>query len=472
MGYENVELLCARLKEIRMGESPYRRGEKLSFAKLVDKIDDIIAKDPMKWEKEDITSKEQSFYEDLEKNKKKPEVIIKYSTMYFEAFDLSEETREKIINMTKIVVLDSSALMNMPHIVKTFGIEFYKIIICDFVMEKLEKYKNNKTNYQNSKKARKAINELNDFPDKVVYCEYEGKEEDIAKRIKEIATEKSKEYTCKAVIISDDKAINAHYLGIDDESIEVISLRDYSSKRQHISAENLDELQKIRSKKDAFDGQISLSIDDINSFFIDGRTLLSDCIINKDLSFENKKKKIKWLIENGADINKNDNASDFFPPLTTAVQKGDYQLVSFLLDECEADPNIGSKYPYSSGTIGIQNEGNTPLMVAAFHGYANIVEKLCAHKEISINQQDRNGYTALIKACMNVNDDCKDILLKYGADKRIRDFNRKTAKLHYEEGLKKLSNDDKIKRVEREIKILESEIEKKKRIVSSLKTTK
>ena len=108
-------------------------------------------------------------------------------------------------------------------------------------------------------------------------------------------------------------------------------------------------------------------------------------------------------------------------------------------------------------------------MVAAYQGLDRIVKKLCGHPQISINQQDRNGYTALIKACINGHDECKSILEESGADSRIRDFNGKTAMEHYSEYKKKETKEDKIKRLESQIKKYEIEIKKRKDLINKLK---
>lgn len=469
MGSASTELLCKKLVALREGTSEYRRGENYSQPRMMDEINKIIQQNEDYYEDRDITIKEKTFLRRLEKNEVKDEVIIAYAELYFEVFELSEETRDKIRNANKIVVLDSASLMNMPHILKTFGDEYYKIIICDFIKKKIDDYKSKK-NTPNSKKARKVLNELNDLTDKVVVYEYEGDESiSTADKIWNVAQETAQKYTCNAVIISDDKSISVGLLGKESASIEFTSLVDYSSKRQHISPENIDKLKEIRNQNDKFEGELNLPESDMNSFFIDGRTLLSACIVDKGLPPEAKKKKIKWLQDNGADINFRDCASDFFPPLTTAVQRGEYDMVSFLLDECGADPNVGSRYPYSKSTVGIQNEGNTPLMVAAYQGLDRIVKKLCGHPQISINQQDRNGYTALIKACINGHDECKSILEEFGADSRIRDFNGKTAMEHYSEYKKKETKEDKIKRLESQIKKYEIEIKKRKDLINKLK---
>ena len=83
-----------------------------------------------------------------------------------------------------------------------------------------------------------------------------------------------------------------------------------------------------------------------------------------------------------------------------------------------------------------KNEGNMPLMIAAWEGKKRFVEALCNDERTSINQQDANGFTALMKACMNghFSDsrenktwNLKDILVSAGADEKIVDIDGKTA---------------------------------------------
>ena len=42
-----------------------------------------------------------------------------------------------------------------------------------------------------------------------------------------------------------------------------------------------------------------------------------------------------------------------------------------------------------------------PLMIAAWHGMTEFVKLLCEDERTSLNQQDANGFSALMKACMN-----------------------------------------------------------------------
>lgn len=108
----------------------------------------------------------------------------------------------------------------------------------------------------------------------------------------------------------------------------------------------------------------------------------------------------------------------------------------FLLQDCKANPNVGSRNPFAVGKVRQKNEGNMPLMIAAWEGKRDFVEALCKDERISINQQDANGFTALMKACMNghfANDhkkhtkNCRKILIDAGADQKIVDIDGKTA---------------------------------------------
>ena len=77
-----------------------------------------------------------------------------------------------------------------------------------------------------------------------------------------------------------------------------------------------------------------------------------------------------------------------------------------------------------------------PLMVAARSGLVSYVETLCAHKDIILNQQDSNGFTALIKVAFRLKElqdeygrvkgymkykQCCEILIDHGIDYRIID---------------------------------------------------
>lgn len=170
---------------------------------------------------------------------------------------------------------------------------------------------------------------------------------------------------------------------------------------------------------------------EINAFNDMGYTLIISTIYEHEHSFEEKKAKIKWLTKNDADVNKRDCNSKYFPPLTHAILENDYQMVLFLLNDCKADPNVASKSPYSTVENRHKNEGNVPLMVAAWEGRVDCLKALLSDSRTSINQQDSNGFTALIKAAANGEKECIKALKDAGADVKIVDHDGKDYKAWY-----------------------------------------
>ena len=96
--------------------------------------------------------------------------------------------------------------------------------------------------------------------------------------------------------------------------------------------------------------------------------------------------------------------------------------------------------------ISEKNEGNTPLMKACWEGKLKFFYELLKKSDLSINQQDCNGYTALIKCAVKRYDQKKKgkpfdyyenmyhSLIEHGADPRIRDRNNLTAQDWWNKG--------------------------------------
>lgn len=157
----------------------------------------------------------------------------------------------------------------------------------------------------------------------------------------------------------------------------------------------------------------------------DGNTLLISCIRSKH-SF--KYEKLELLIDSGkCDLNKTDNAKYFLTPLSHCIQINDFRTFCLLLEH-GADYNKGSIKETESRFIKGRNEGNTPLMIACWHGRKRFVEKLCAYHDIGLNQQDSNGYTPLMKSAIKRNLDIYNYLLSFPrTDIFIRDRNNHCA---------------------------------------------
>jgi ankyrin repeat protein len=101
---------------------------------------------------------------------------------------------------------------------------------------------------------------------------------------------------------------------------------------------------------------------------------------------------VEFLSENpNINFDKTDHQKYSFTPLLHAaqLQNDGFQIFKILIEK-GADPEVGS-----SG----KNAWNTPLMVCAWSGWKKGVEYLL-EQGVCTNQQDTNGYTALVKACI------------------------------------------------------------------------
>jgi len=144
-----------------------------------------------------------------------------------------------------------------------------------------------------------------------------------------------------------------------------------------------------------------------------GFTPLHQAVRNKDAEM------VDYLISlPEVDINKPDNSKYGLPPVTHAIQMNNYQIFSKLVSAgCDID----------CGGTGV-NFGNTLLMVASWHGRNDMVNLLLT-VDACTNQQDNNGFTALIKACIRGHTETARLLLPL-TDIRIRDRKGMTAKDH------------------------------------------
>ena len=118
----------------------------------------------------------------------------------------------------------------------------------------------------------------------------------------------------------------------------------------------------------------------------------------------------------GIDIEKRDEFKYAFTPLLHCCQLRDTKSMNFLID------NGASVNTSSRG----KNKGNTPLMVCAWGRFNDGIKLLMENPDLSFNQQDNNGFTALHKACYRNNFDGIRLLIDK-VDNNIEDFNNKKA---------------------------------------------
>ena len=72
------------------------------------------------------------------------------------------------------------------------------------------------------------------------------------------------------------------------------------------------------------------------------------------------------------------------------------------------------------------NAGRTPLMIASYHGYYNIV-KLLIENGADIDAQDDTGWTAMMLASSQAHCDVVELLQCHGANCSLRNNEKKTA---------------------------------------------
>ena len=80
----------------------------------------------------------------------------------------------------------------------------------------------------------------------------------------------------------------------------------------------------------------------------------------------------------------------------------------------------------------VLKDGRTAVHIASAHGKTYILELLLKSKKFDSNKQDKEGWTALHCAAENKRKDCAELLIAYGADKKIKD---NEGKIPYERAL-------------------------------------
>ncbi len=369
----------------------------------------------------------------VEAGKTSEKTLIEVAEKYCEVYGMSEEQIEQFMRGDRVAVPDTSALLKNPQLIDELNKEYSMVIIPKVVVDELDNIKNRNSGAL-GRKAWEIISGIGGGQ-RTEVKKYTGdpSEKNNDCRIIYIAEEAAKEYHCKVDIITDDTDYSAYLKGHD--SVIALHLREYMATKQELH--NMTVLSEIDNYySDSYDDCDIPSEEEVNAYLPDGNTLIISAIRNRSIPIERRKEKIRWLIKNKADVNERDNSRRYIPPLSHAIQMGDYEMFIFLLEECQANPNVGSRNPYDSGKVQNKNEGNMPLMIAAWEGRIRFVEALCKDKRTSLNQQDANGFTALIKACSNGHFsnskekhtwDIKTVLIAAGADEKIVDRDGKTA---------------------------------------------
>lgn len=403
----NNEFLCRRLKELRE-----KNGISMDeMAKLLNKGN-------------------RSSVSRVESGNTSYDTLVSFAKKYCMVFKLDDLQTQLFLRGDKIAVPDTSALLNNIQLIEELSKEYSHIVIPKTVIDELDNIKN-RTKSALGRKAWEIIKSIGN-DETTLKRDYTGdpREKNNDCRIIHIAREVSQEFGCQVDIITNDADYSAYLKG--DESIKALPLREYMATKQDlVSMTRMKEIDEYYALN--YDAIKPPTPQEVNAYFDNGNTLLISTVLNRKVDFLMRKNKIIWLIKHGADINKRDCARHYFPALSHAIQMNDYKMFIFLLKECQADPNAASRNPHSAHKVRQRNEGNMPLMIAAWEGKDAFVKALCNDSRTSINQQDANGFTALIKACANLNFKCRDILINSGADTKIIDINGKNYQDHIDE---------------------------------------
>ena len=336
-----------------------------------------------------------------------------------------------------IAIPDTSALLRNKRLLNLLLEDYSQVVIPDVVIVELSAFKNARINRYSTgqeKRQKKIASQTMSMIDEYL-LRYKGRvikkdtrHFDVSKnlgvsekdqRIVELAKEVRKQTSRMVDIIHIDKDIPL----LADESINAMYLENYMAKRSK-TEENYQDILDLDLTFDHLERyDIAAKQMNLDAFLPDGMTLLISCIrCNEPEKVEERggrvipepliQRKLIFLLEHGADPNKPDSNQYCHTPLEHCIERFEerssfdeydpsYEEFCILLEH-GADYNKCSVDETQPGFKRISeiNEGNTPLMIACFLGKMNFVKKLCSYPDISINAQDCNGYTALIKSAV------------------------------------------------------------------------
>lgn len=371
---------------------------------------------------------------------------------------------DELLKKISIAIPDTCALLKNKRLLHMLLEDYDQVIIPTTVMRELSYRKTQKSTAKERKTAKVAWQVmanidyyLEEYKDRISRMDNENykipesvpDERNMINdhKVMAMAKELEKKIVGDVVIIHDDVDFSVHdgkTIRIDDYVAKRSKLMDYTSIIDlDMEFDHLEHFQK------------KVSDLDLNAYLPDGMTLLISTIKCNDpekiaerdgrrIPYQKVKKKVEFLLDNGADPNKNDNGRYCLPPLAHSIQTRErygFDIFKILLDNDKCDFNKASRDERTAShmKVGKLNEGNTPLMIACFHGKKKFVKMLCEKEGISINQQDSNGYTALIKCAVQrynkikrgqdnpIYEELYDYLNSLGADTLIRDRNNHTA---------------------------------------------
>ena len=316
------------------------------------------------------------------------------------------------LDSKNIIVVDTSALIKKPFLPKELVEKFDEVIVPDVVISELNNIKDKKD--KNSQAAWLIMSTIKNLGEKIINSKSDKSIKNSDEKIADVAKTKAKQNpNDKVYMLSDD--IYFQFLIRDINNIKVITpneyFRDFGKDDKFDRSKSLEFLSLVKNNK--FTKLEHFNLDNINVNIhdpISGLTPLITAIRNKNPQI------IEYLLNlSSIDINALDEHKYSFSALHHAAQLKNIELMKLLVSR-GADVELGSKG---------ENFGNTPLMVCAWSGFENGVDFLL-QQGACVNQQDNNGLTALMKACIKEH---KNIIFTLSriTDIRIRDKKNKTA---------------------------------------------
>lgn len=335
-------------------------------------------------------------------------------------FDVSAD---KILGNTSgrqdIVVVDTSALLKRPSFTEELLVQFDEVIIPDVVISELnyQKDRGKDSVKQNAWLIMASIEKIRTTGQGNLVIgkniKVDGNNDE---KIADIAIRKAKSHPSADVyLLSDD--IYFQFLASHTKNVIPITPKSYLLQFSNIQQQDTDLVQSIAffslikanklTEAKAFDlSHVDINLHDPDSGF----TPLIAAVRNRNLEM------IKFLSElPNIDMDKQDKYKYCFSAIHHATQLKDLSIIS-LLAAYHADIDLGS---------GGKNAGNTPLMIAAWSGFKEGVDFFLENGACT-NQQDSNGFTALIKACIKNNTTIINQLADK-TDKQIRSRENKKA---------------------------------------------
>lgn len=294
-----------------------------------------------------------------------------------------------------IVVVDTSALIKRPSFTEELLIRFDEVIIPDVVISELNNLKDRGKDgvKQNAWLIMAGIEKIRSAgQDNLIIGKNIKSDGNNDEKIADIAIRKAKANPSADVyLLSDD--IYFQFLASHAKNVISITPKNYllqfSDTHQDIDLfKSIEFFALVKANKlteaKAFDlTKVDINLHDPDSGF----TPLIAAVRNRNLEM------IKFLSElPNIDLDKHDKYKYCFSAIHHATQLKDLSVIR-LLATYNVDIDLGS---------GGKNAGNTPLMISAWSGFGEGVDFFLENGACA-NQQDSNGYTALIKACIKNN---------------------------------------------------------------------